>query len=113
MLLGDSDRDEICELLSRHAALGRLSVEELERRVGQVMSTDSREQAVAVLADLPPLPDDHRPSGWPGSRRRHGQADKPRADWTPTEERFRDPRSGQITRVWADPNGGRHYLREE
>ncbi len=36
-----------------------------------------------------------------------------RVDWTPTEERFRDPRSGQIMRVWTDANGGRHYLRDE
>jgi hypothetical protein len=113
MLLGDSDRDEICELLSRHAALGRLSLEELERRVGQVMSAESREQAVVVLADLPPLPTDERRSSRLGSRRRHGQADQPRADWTPTEERFRDPRSGGIVRVWSDPSGGRHYVPDE
>lgn len=31
----------------------------------------------------------------------------------PTGERFRDPSSGKITRVWVDPaDGSRHYVPE-
>ena len=112
MLLGDRDRDELCELLSRQAALGRIELDELERRVGLVMAAETREEALQVLDDLPPLPPEPAPtSRWSG--RRHGDADRPRVDWTPTEERFRDPRSGQIMRVWTDASGGRHYLRDE
>lgn len=119
MRLGDRDRDEICELLSRHAALGRLELDELERRVELVINAQTREQAVTVLADLPPLP--AAEGGGPGAgqraghqddRRRHGQVEQPQADWVPTQERFRDPRSGRIMRVWSDAAGGRHYLPE-
>ena len=113
MLIGDRDRDEICELLAQQAALGRLELDELERRVGRVMSAQTREEAVTVLADLPPLPAEPRERARLGSGRRHGQADRPRADWAPTEERFRDPRSGRVVRVWTDPAGGRHYLADE
>ncbi len=32
--------------------------------------------------------------------------------WQPTAERFRDPRSGEVMRVWQDSAGGRHYVPE-
>ncbi len=72
----------------------------------------TREQAAAVLADLPPLPDDPRPARarW---GRGHGDADKPRADWRPTGERFRDPRTNRVMRVWEDASGARHYVPDE
>ncbi|MDQ1357798.1 MAG: hypothetical protein QOF20_588 [Acidimicrobiaceae bacterium] len=45
--------------------------------------------------------------------RRHGQSDRPAANWLPTEESFRDPSSGQVMRVWLDPDdGSRHYVPE-
>jgi hypothetical protein len=61
------------------------------------------------MADLPPLPGD------PGRGRLrwgrgHGEVDAPSADWQPTEERFRDPRSNKVMRVWIDSGGGRHYV---
>ncbi|HWK17485.1 MAG TPA: DUF1707 domain-containing protein [Solirubrobacteraceae bacterium] len=110
MLLSDADRDRLVDALGHHASEGRLGVEELERRVTVVLEAQSREDAVAVLADLPPL-------GPPApSRRRgrgHGEADVAAPDWLPTNERFRDPRSNRITRVWVDTAGGRHYVAEE
>jgi hypothetical protein len=110
MLLSDADRDRLVDALGQHAAEGRLGVEELERRVAVVLEAQSREDAVAVLADLPPL-------GAPAPLRRwgrgHGEADAAAADWLPTNERFRDPRSNRITRVWVDTAGGRHYVAEE
>jgi hypothetical protein len=112
MRLGDQDRDEICELLAQHAAFGRLELDELERRVALVMAAETREDALRVLDDLPPLPPDPASARGRGGRR-YGDADRARVDWTPTDERFRDPRSGQITRVWIDATGGRHYLRDE
>ena len=56
MLLSDADREALYEQLKRHAAEGRLSVEELERRVAVVAMAEDRETAAAAMADLPPLP---------------------------------------------------------
>ena len=46
-------------------------------------------------------------------RRGHGDADQPRADWRPTDERFRDPRTKQVMRVWEDAAGARHYVPDD
>jgi DNA-binding SARP family transcriptional activator len=47
-------------------------------------------------------------------RGRHGQTHKPRAGWVPTAERFRDPSSGVIMRVWIDPSDeSRHYVPDD
>jgi hypothetical protein len=111
VLLGDSDRERLFELLSRHTAAGRLTVDELERRVGLVTEARTCEEARAVLSDLQPLPSTSNLT--PGShrgRRGHGETTQPAADWTPTSERFRDPRSAQVMRVWIDTGGGRHYV---
>lgn len=110
MLLGDADREQLFELLSRHAAAGRLELDELERRVARVAKAQTREEAAAVLADLPPLPASTQGPRRLGAQRGHGDADAPGPDWTPTPERFRDPRSGRIMRVWIDTSGGRHYV---
>src|ERR1700748_2391996 len=78
VLLSDADRELLYEKLKRHAAEGRLSVEELERRVAVVALAQAREAAAAAMADLPPLPAsaDARPSGRPRWGRGHGDADK-------------------------------------
>ena len=112
MLLGDPDRERLYELLKRHAAEGRLSVEELERRVAVVAAAQTREEAAAAVSGLPPLAAER-----PGKRRSlwgrgHGEAEKPEPDWQPTNERFRDPRTRTILRVWVDPAGERHYVAE-
>jgi DNA-binding SARP family transcriptional activator len=47
-------------------------------------------------------------------RGRHAQTRKPGAGWVPTAERFRDPSSGVIMRVWIDPSDeSRHYVPDE
>ena len=73
------------------------------------------EEAAAVLADLPALPGDAQgPSrDRPRWGRGHGDADAPHADWRPTDERFRDPRTNRVMRVWEDAGGGRHYVPDE
>jgi hypothetical protein len=113
--LGDADREQLYERLKRHAAAGRLDVPELERRVALVADAQTREEAAAVLADLPPLPASAPPGGASRPRwgRGHGDADTPQADWQPTAERFRDPRTNQIRRVWVDAAGGRHYVADD
>jgi hypothetical protein len=107
--LDDSDRERLFERLSQHAAAGRLDLAELERRVEAIAAAETREQAAAVLADLPALPGDPLPAR-ARARRGHGHADAPQADWRPTKERFRDPRSNRVMRVWEDPAGQRHYV---
>ena len=44
--------------------------------------------------------------------RRHGEADKPKPGWVPTDEVFRAPATDRVMRVWADRTGGRHYIAE-
>jgi hypothetical protein len=113
--LGDADREQLFERLSRHAAEGHLDLEELERRVALVATAITREEVAEVLADLPALAGD--PVGPSRARRRwgqgHGETDAPRADWRPTGERFRDPRTNRVMRVWEDAAGNRHYVADD
>jgi biopolymer transport protein ExbD len=44
--------------------------------------------------------------------RRHGESDKPKADWRRTEEVFNDPSTNRVMRVWLDKAGDRHYVPE-
>jgi hypothetical protein len=53
--ISDSDRDQISAVLGQHEAEGRLTVEELDQRLGILYAAKTREQAAAVVADLPPL----------------------------------------------------------
>jgi DNA-binding SARP family transcriptional activator len=47
-------------------------------------------------------------------RGRHAQTRKPGPGWVPTAERFRDPSSGVIMRVWIDQSDeSRHYVPDE
>jgi hypothetical protein len=114
MLLGDADRELLYETLKRHAAEGRLDVAELERRVAVVAEAQTREDAAEAMAGLPalapsvPAPPERRPRWGRG----HGEAEKPEPDWQPTNERFRDPRTKAVLRVWVDAGGARHYVAE-
>ena len=112
MLLGDADRELLYETLKRHAAEGRLDTAELERRVGIVAEAQTREDAAEAMSGLPPLARAPAPERRPRWGRGHGEAEKPEPDWQPTNERFRDPRTQAVLRVWVDPAGGRHYIAE-
>ena len=83
-------------------------MEELERRIAVAARAQTREEASALLDDLPALPGQAQTPWWRG--RAHGEADAPAVDWQPTNERFRDPRTNRIMRVWVDAGGGRHYV---
>jgi hypothetical protein len=51
--------------------------------------------------------------GRAGQRRRHAQRAEPDPAWVPTPERFRDPSTSAIIRVWIDPADlSRHYVPE-
>jgi hypothetical protein len=50
----------------------------------------------------------------PERGRRHGQAAASGTGWVRTSERFRDPTTGKIMRVWIDPKDqSRHYVPED
>ena len=124
LLIGDADRDRMITLLREHYAAGRISLDELRRRVGVILAAAYAGEAAVALADLPPIAvtgtgtDVTSPgaAGAPGHakprhRGRHAQAAEPQPGWVPTPERFRDPSSGTIMRVWTDPaDGSRHYV---
>ena len=115
MRITDADREALYDRLSRHAAAGDLELPELERRVAVVARAETREEALGALDGLPSPPGDTGApvSGRPRWGRGHGDADAPGVDWTPTAERFRDPRTGKVMRVWQDAGGGRHYLADD
>jgi hypothetical protein len=112
--LSDADRERLFEALSAHAGAGRLSVEELERRIERAAAAQTRQDAAALLADLPPLPagasDAAARRWWRATP--HGERPSVDPSWRETDERFRDPGSGRVMRVWVDSSGGRHYVAE-
>ena len=115
-LLGDADRERLVALLREHYAAGRLELDDLRHRVGVVLAAANAEQATVALADLPPagVPDTPGAGRAGGSRGRHAQTRKPEPGWMPTAERFRDPSSGVIMRVWIDPSDeSRHYVPDD
>ena len=113
---GDADRDGFIAQLREQFALGRIDEAELDRRVGVVLAAEFVDEAAGAVADLPVLAGPgtvgHRPR-----RHGHGQAAKPEPGWVPTSERFRDPTSGVVMRVWldpaAEPGAERRYVPDE
>ncbi|HXL96244.1 MAG TPA: DUF1707 domain-containing protein [Streptosporangiaceae bacterium] len=115
--IGDADRDRLAVLLREHFTAGRLTMDELDRRLGVVLTAEYANDAAVVFTDLPSLdlPSLDLPSAAAsGARRvrgRHNQSTGPGDGWVPTSERFRDPSSGTIMRVWVDPaDDSRHYV---
>jgi hypothetical protein len=106
----DADRERLLGLLREHYALGNLDDAELDRRTGLVLAAAYTDEAAAALAGLPLLTGQEPTAR---SRGRHAQAERPGPGWVPTSERFRDPASRQIIRVWVDPaDDSRHYVPE-
>jgi hypothetical protein len=114
-LAAEADRERLLVLLREHYAVGLFGLEELDRRVGVVLGAQYLDEAAATVADLPA----GSPSTMSGRsaprrvRRGHAHADQPAAGWIPTDERFRDPTSHAVMRVWIDPaDQSRHYIPE-
>jgi DUF1707 SHOCT-like domain len=118
-LASDADRERLVALPREHYANGLFGLDELDRRVGTVLSAQFLDEAAAAVADLPGTSG----TGTPGSgitaprrarrRRGHAHADQPAAGWVPTGERFRDPSTSTVMRVWIDPaDQSRHYVPE-
>jgi hypothetical protein len=113
-LVREADRDRLLALLREHYARGELDHDELTRRVGVVLSAKYWQEAEAAVADLqltqrnPAAPSQVR------HRRGHAQSPTPAAGWIPTDERFRDPTTGTVLRVWLDPaDKSRHYVPDQ
>jgi len=118
-LAAEADRERLIALLREHYAVGLFGLDELDRRVGMVLSARFLDEAAAAVTDLPasaPPGTASSASGPPrrGRRRRgHAHADQPAAGWVPTSERFRDPSTSTVMRVWVDPaDQSRHYVPE-
>lgn len=113
--LSDADRDRTAEALGSHYVDGRLDSDALGQRIEALYAMTFLDEADALLADLPPAaitaPERRRRRGWLG--RRHGEADAAEPGWRPTPERFLDPTTDRVMRVWIDPSdASRHYVAE-
>jgi hypothetical protein len=123
-LAAEADRERLVALLREHYAVGLFDLDELDRRVELVLSARYLDEAAAAVADLPQVtaPGTAAPgmaaqrTGAPRrgrQRRGHGHATRPAAGWIPTDERFRDPTTRTVMRVWVDPaDQSRHYVPE-
>jgi hypothetical protein len=86
---GDGDRDAVAEQLREAHAEGRLSMEELEERLGKTYAARTFADLAPLTADLPP-----RPFG--GSVPRPAEVARPRRTAVPAARR--DPQAG----TWID-----------
>ena len=116
-LVSDADRERLIALLREHYAAGLFGLDELDRRVGTVLGAQFLDEAAAAVADLPAAPPPTAAGSAaprrPRRRRGHAHADQPASGWVPTSERFRDPSTSMIMRVWVDPaDQSRHYVPE-
>jgi hypothetical protein len=112
--VAETDRERLVTLLREHYAQGQIDLDELDRRVGVVLTAQYMDEAAPAVADLPGLADTGTTGSPPVKQRRgHGQVARPEAGWIPTDERFRDPATRAVIRVWIDPSDhSRHYVPE-
>jgi hypothetical protein len=124
--IGDAERERLLAVLKEHYAAGRLTLDEIRERTEVVLSARYADEADVVLADLPGTATPPYPAV-PGkapaaaqrrrgllARRGHAEREQPDPGWVRTSERFRDPSSGTVMRVWTDPaDGSRHYVPDD
>jgi len=119
MLIGDPERERLTAILRDHYADGRLTLDELRRRAEIVLAATYQDEADQAFAGLPATFPAAAVAARPPrqgllSRRGHAESASPGPDWVATAERFRDPSSGLIMRVWIDPaDGSRHYVPDD
>jgi hypothetical protein len=110
----EADRKRFLSLLRECFARGELDSAELDRRVGLVLTATYLHEAAAAVTDLHPT-DTGMAATDPARRRRgHAEAATPAAGWIPTDERFKDPTTRTVMRVWIDPaDQSRHYVPDQ
>ncbi len=113
-LAEEADRERLVAVLREQYAVGQFGLDELDRRVGVVLGARYLDEAAVAVADLPRLAGPGMAVERPSKQRRgHAQAAEPAAGWLPTDERFRDPTTRVVMRVWIDPaDQSRHYVPE-
>jgi hypothetical protein len=108
--ISDADRDQISGVLSEHAAEGRLTMDELEQRLGKLYASETRAQAGVLVADLPPLAD-------AGDRHHfhlgdeHGDPVPRLPDWLTVDAT--PPAPSAVSRLRAATSGARPAPRED
>jgi hypothetical protein len=101
------EQERVAAALGRHFAADRLDAEELDRRLDLAFAGAVQD----ALAGLPPLAGTAAPKRRWG--RRHGESGAADPAWMPTKERFIDPSTERVMRVWVDPaDHTRHYVPE-
>ncbi len=58
--IGDAERERVRDILQRHAAEGRLTLDELSDRLGEVYAARTAADLDRALRELPPPPRDRR-----------------------------------------------------
>lgn len=69
--IGDAERTEMVDALSRHFAEGRLDEHEMRERVEKATAAKTRADLSGLLSDLPPLQPQNGPAPVSIPRRRH------------------------------------------
>jgi len=70
MRIGDAERNQMSELLSKHYSDGRLDAAEFQERLDRAMSAKTRADLSGLLADLPNLQTQEQAAAVPPPRRR-------------------------------------------
>jgi hypothetical protein len=100
------ETETVAALLGRHYAEDRLDAAELDRRLDLAFA-GSPDALAGLPALAPPVAPKRR---W---GRRHGETAIAAPGWIPTKERFIDPSTQRVMRVWVDPGDhSRHYVPE-
>lgn len=107
----DAERDHALASLQQAFADGRLSEDELRWRIDRVLHATTTGDLSAVVRDIvvtarPALSSSMRDH----HRGRHGEQGIETEGLRPTDERFRDPSTKRVMRVWLTPGGERRYL---
>jgi len=110
----EADRERLLALLREHFAQGELDSAEFDRRVGLILTATYLDEAAAAVTDLQLTGTSTAAPAPVGRRRGHAETAKPAAGWIPTDERFRDPTTKAVMRVWIDPaDRSRHYVPDQ
>jgi len=72
MRVGDAERNQMSEILSKHYSDGRLDAAEFQERLDRAMNAKTRADLSGLLADLPPLANPDQKPVPPPPRHRHG-----------------------------------------